>query len=69
MTRVPHLSPLLRKVGTTTARSPVVALDVARVERTLLSAAFDLAPDLDLVLPATGAWKSGASSAAQSSRI
>ena len=50
-TGVPHLSPLLRKVGTTPARSAVVA--VARVERTLLSAAFDVAPDLDLVLPAT----------------
>ena len=66
MTRVPHLSPLLRKVGTTTARSAVLALGIARVER-LLSAAFDLAPDLDFDparnRPAIIPWKSGAFSA------
>ena len=50
-TRVPHLSRLLRKVGTTNACSVGfdvdVALDVARVERTLLSVALDLGFDLD----------------------
>ncbi len=65
---MPHLSLLLRKVGTPTARSAVVTLDVARVERTLLSAAFDFALDLDLDpalnWPAIMPWKSRAFSAA-----
>jgi hypothetical protein len=54
--RVPHLSRLLRKVGTTNACSVAVDLDLAfaRVERTLLSVAFDLDFDFEiLILPLT----------------
>jgi hypothetical protein len=49
-TGMPHFSRPLREVGTTSARSAALDVDVAfaRVERTLLSVAFDL--DVDLLL-------------------
>jgi len=47
---VPHFSRLLREVGITDAFSPVFDVDVAvaRVERTLLSVAFDVDLDFDV---------------------
>jgi hypothetical protein len=61
---VPHLSRLLRKVGTTDAFSAAVDVDVvfAPVERTLLSAAFDPDLDVDFVF----GWRSASSAAIKS---
>jgi hypothetical protein len=54
---VPHLSRILRKVGTTDPVSAALDVEVAfafaRVERTLLSVAFDLDLDFDFV-PTSG---------------